>query len=142
MKFCAQNRLIDISVEFEDENDWSTPSWFIAKNVIIPVGLFHEVSHKRNTSVSESTERCPIFQSLKSCICGKKISHHYRSFGTIQVSQFQLEILKIRKNQKIRKFCGLEFFPIIWSKINFEYIFLFVMSSRIRPHASSYFAFV
>jgi hypothetical protein len=31
----------------EDENDWSTPSWFIAKNVIIPVGLFHGVSHKK-----------------------------------------------------------------------------------------------
>ncbi len=31
----------------EDEKDWSTPSWFIAKNVIIPVGLFHGVSHKK-----------------------------------------------------------------------------------------------
>ncbi len=47
MKFFALNRLIDISVEFEDEHDWSTPSWFIAKNVIIPVGLFHGVSPKK-----------------------------------------------------------------------------------------------
>ncbi len=51
MKFCAQNRLIDISVEFEDENDWPTPSWFIAKNVIILVGLFHRVPPKK-TQVS------------------------------------------------------------------------------------------
>jgi hypothetical protein len=67
----------------EDENDWSTPSWFIAKNVVIPVGLFHGVPPKKNTSVFESTERYPILWSLKSCIFGKKISHQYRSFGKI-----------------------------------------------------------
>src|ERR1700722_9902710 len=38
MKFCTQNCLINISVEFEDENDWSRPSRVIAKNVIIFYG--------------------------------------------------------------------------------------------------------
>jgi hypothetical protein len=36
-----------MSVEFEDENDWSTPTWVIAKNVIFPGGLFHGVSPKK-----------------------------------------------------------------------------------------------
>jgi hypothetical protein len=35
MKFCTQNCLINISVEFEDENDSSRNGLFIAKNVII-----------------------------------------------------------------------------------------------------------
>ncbi len=117
MKFCAQNRLIDISVEFEDENDWSTPSRFIAKNVIIPVGLFHGVSPKKNISVFQSSERYPILWSLKSFICGKKISHQCRSFLKIQVSQFQLEILKIPKKRKnFAKFLGFSFFLLYGQK--------------------------
>ena len=35
MKFCTQNCLINISVEFEDENDSSKNGLVIAKNVII-----------------------------------------------------------------------------------------------------------
>ncbi len=126
MKFCAQNRLIDISVEFKDENDWSTPSWFIAENVIIPVGLLHGVSHKKTTSVSESTEKHPILQSLKSCICGKKISHQYRSFGKIQVSQFQLEILKILKNQKTLQNLWASIFSYYMVKNEFQ-IYILVL---------------
>jgi hypothetical protein len=35
MKFCTQNCLINISLEFEDENDSSRNCWVIAKNVFI-----------------------------------------------------------------------------------------------------------
>ncbi len=62
--------------------------------------------------------------------------------GRYRSHNFSWKSWKFVKNQKICKFCGLEFFPIIWSKMNSKYIFLFVMSSRIRPHISSYFAFV
>jgi hypothetical protein len=58
--------------------------------------------------------------------------------GRYRSHNFSWKYWKVVKNQKICKFCGLECFPIIWSKMNFKYIFLFVMSSRIRPHVSCY----
>ena len=50
MKFCTQNDLINISVEFEDEKDPSRNGWVIEKIVIIgqiiPEGEYMEFSKK------------------------------------------------------------------------------------------------
>jgi hypothetical protein len=42
MKFCTQNCLINISIWFEDENDWSRSSWVIAKHVILSCAFLCE----------------------------------------------------------------------------------------------------
>jgi hypothetical protein len=39
VKFSTQFSLINISVEFEDEPDWTSPSWIIAKILIFPYGF-------------------------------------------------------------------------------------------------------
>ena len=39
VKFSTQFSLINISVEFEDEPDWTSPSWVIAKILIVPYGF-------------------------------------------------------------------------------------------------------
>ena len=52
MKFCTQNDLIKISVEFEDEKDPSRNGWVIEKIVIfdqtIPEGEYRDFSKKTN----------------------------------------------------------------------------------------------
>ena len=51
LKFCTQNCLINISVEFEDENDPSRNDWAIEKIVIIdqtiPEGEYRDVFFKK-----------------------------------------------------------------------------------------------
>ena len=51
LKFCTQNCLINISVEFEDENDPSRNGWVIEKIVIIdqtiPEGEYRDFSKKK-----------------------------------------------------------------------------------------------
>ena len=42
MKFSAQFRLNNTSVEFEDEKDWASRSWVIAKILIFSYGLLCE----------------------------------------------------------------------------------------------------
>ena len=70
VKVCTYKRLIEISVEFEDENDWSNPSWVIARSVIIsytflwryrPILSFIKkklqfLSHKTSTIIYHSIE--------------------------------------------------------------------------------------
>ena len=52
LKFCAQNCLINISVEFEDEKDPSRNGWVIEKIVIfdqtIPEGGYRDFFKKKN----------------------------------------------------------------------------------------------
>jgi hypothetical protein len=72
----------------------------------------------------------------------KKSAINIVPLGRYRSHNFSWKSWKFAKNRKIFKFCGLDFFHIIWSKMNSKYIFLFFMSSSIRPHASSYFAFV
>jgi hypothetical protein len=75
----------------------------------------------------------------------KKTAINIVPFGRYRSHNFSWKSWKFVKNQKnckICKFCGLDFFPIVWSKMNSKHIFLFVMSSRIRPYVSSYFASV
>ena len=54
MKFCTQNCLINISVEFKDENDPSRNDWVIEKIVIIdptiPEGEYRDFFSKKNFS--------------------------------------------------------------------------------------------
>ena len=54
LKFCAQNCLINISVEFEDEKDPSRNDWAIEKIVIfdqtIPEGGYRDFFSKKNFS--------------------------------------------------------------------------------------------
>ncbi len=72
----------------------------------------------------------------------KKSATNIVPLGRYRSHDFSWKSWKFVKNQnicKIWKFCGLDFFPIIRSKINSKYIFLFVMSSRIRPHVSFLF---
>ena len=51
LKFCAQNCLINVSVEFEDEKDPSRNGWVIEKIVIfdqtIPEGEYRDFSKKQ-----------------------------------------------------------------------------------------------
>ena len=42
VKFSTQFSLINVSVEFEDEPDWMSGSWVIAKTLIFPYGLLCE----------------------------------------------------------------------------------------------------
>ena len=52
LKFCTQNCLINISVEFEDENDPLRNDWVIEKIVIIdpfiPEGEYRDLFFKKN----------------------------------------------------------------------------------------------
>ena len=77
MKFCTQNCLINISVEFEDENDSSRNGWVIAKNDIIsyaflcehwPIPLFVKtiVSHnkKKPTIIYHSIENFTSYKMV------------------------------------------------------------------------------
>ncbi len=63
----------------------------------------------------------------------KKSAINIVPLGRYRSHNFSWKSRKFVKNQKICKFCGLEFFHIIWSKINSKYIFLFFKSSHIRP---------
>jgi hypothetical protein len=103
----------------EDENDWSTVSWVIAKHVIIPADLFHGVSPKK-TQVSPNRPKgilsCRawkvVFVVKKSAITivplGRYRCHNY--------SWKSWKFVKNKKNLQICKFCGLDFFHIIWRK--------------------------
>jgi hypothetical protein len=129
----------------EDENGWSTPSWVIPKNVIIPVSLFHGVSPKKKQVSLNRPKDILSFRASKVVFVVKKSAITIVPSGRYRSYSFSWKSWKFEKNQKnwkICKFCGLDFFPIIWSKMNSKYIFLFFTSSRIRPHVSSYFAVI
>ncbi len=92
-------------------------------------------AQKKNTSVCKSTVRYPILSSLKSCISGnKKSTIKFVPWEDIGFTILAGNPENSQKNQKICKIYELEFFHIVWSKINSKYIFLFVMSSGIPPH--------
>ena len=70
MKFCTQNCLINISVEFEDEKDWSRPSRVIAKNVIISYGFLcknwpHLVFGETFSSHNQNKTSTIIYHSIE-----------------------------------------------------------------------------
>ena len=107
MKFCTQNDLINISVEFEDEKDPSRNDWVIEKIVIfdktIPEGGYRDFFQKkyfsRNylkhiwlDSVFRADSEYDIsFESNRSFLtksCLKKVSNTQKLYPETNVSRY------------------------------------------------------
>ena len=68
MKFCTQNDLINISVEFEDEKDPSRNGWVIEKIVIIdqtiPEGGYRDFFKKKFLRIIHNIYKSTQFLTL------------------------------------------------------------------------------
>jgi len=124
MKFCAWNRLIDISVEFEDENDWSTPSWFMAKKCDYSCGPIPRSFSQRKTQVPPNRPKGILScRAWKVVTVVKKSAINIVPLGRYRSHSFSWKSRKFVKNQKnykICKFCGLEFSSYYMVKNQFQ----------------------